>query len=167
MKKIAPLYQFELSLENHSEGNGWRRIKEKSYEGKPGDFFPPVSSTQTPKVYLIFNREELIYVGYSGQGMAARLGYSLKPKHQKNYQGYAWRKADQLTLWVYCFKPFHGSVKDSDAQKKFAEAVEAELVFLWKERTGVWPAGQTEIHFNNWEAEQVKKLANRILDQVK
>ncbi|TDE05820.1 hypothetical protein [Flavobacterium sandaracinum] len=37
----------------------------------------------------------------------------------------------------------------SDEERSFVEAVEGELVYLVRQKTGKWPLFQNEIHFNN------------------
>ena len=44
----------------------------------------------------------------------------------------------------------------------FVESVEAELVYLVRNKTGKWPKNQNEIHFNNFEIEKAKQVAEKI-----
>jgi len=79
----------------------------------------------------------------------------LKAKGKNGYHGYAWKSIrHSLTLDVLCWAG-NGNIR------KELEAVEAEVAFLCRQKTGEWPLSQTEIHFRP-PKEIHKKLAKQI-----
>ena len=100
---------------------------------------------------------ELVYVGMTMQPMATRLRQGMTADGKNGYHGYAWGKADgtyRLDIW-----------QGMDHSKKQLEAVEAECVYLYRERTSRWPKYQTEIHFNN-SYRYSRTIAGQILDSL-
>lgn len=60
--------------------------------------------------------------------------------------GYKWiekhnNKESDLELSVFCFPEIN--------DRLFVEAIEAEIAFLVRTKTGSWPECQNEIHFHN------------------
>jgi hypothetical protein len=101
-----------------------------------------------PKVYIVSYSSRIIYVGTTRQGISTRLWQGLTATGKGGYSGYAWKElalknrghaSKWIDLFVYCLDP--------DARDQAAEALEAELVYLVRHRTGKWPEYQTEIHF--------------------
>jgi len=120
------------------------------------------------KVYVVSDHGRIIYVGSSTQPLRSRLYGALRAAGEHGYYGYAWKKsaaALSLDVWI-----FDDVVCKKGMRCMTAETVEAEVVFLVRERDGNWPASQTEIHFHPSEAshreaalgiyEHVKKGAN-------
>jgi len=157
------------SLELSGAKNG-RYISAKLYEGQLSNFQKPVTKNKTPKVYILKHEGKIVYVGYASQSIGTRLGQGVR-NFGKKY-GYKWSILDEVELYIIVFdKELKGSErgKRNDADLpfiEFAEAVEAELVYLVKEKTGFWPAFQNEIHFNNEDNEKVKIVAEEIYEKV-
>jgi len=108
-------------------------------DGK-GHFIKP--DTQAgQKLYLVGYGRKLHYVGITNRPMSARISMGLKAKGKNGYHGYAWKKIrEPLTLHVICW----GGNRNL---RKEIEAIEAEIAFLCRRKTGEWPLSQTEIHF--------------------
>ncbi len=71
------------------------------------------------------------------------------------YHGYKWKdqlKEAELLVW-HC----------SDQTSSHAEAIEAELVYYIRKKTGKWPKYQMEIHFHG-ASEEERRIAKSILD---
>jgi hypothetical protein len=126
------------------------------------------------KIYVIKARSKVLYVGMAKQKMRTRFAGSFRAFTKKNetgksayggYSGHKWIKeflasGKCMELSVFAF-PGRASEED----RKFIEAVEAEIVFKVRAVTGKWPLAQHEIHFHNMP--QAGKLANQIYQQIK
>ena len=110
-------------------------------DGTPHFVFP--ATRPCPKLYMVGSSRGLHYVGVTNSSMAARLNFGLKATGAHGYHGYAWKSLRiPLTLDIWC--------ADAGCSKRgieALEAVEAEVVYLWRRHTGHWPLSQTEIHF--------------------
>jgi hypothetical protein len=76
--------------------------------------------------------------------MRTRLRLGCTADGKGGYYGYAWRKVHpEVALDVWC---------DTDPEQERSlsnvETIEAEIVFLIRQKTGKWPSYQTEIHFH-------------------
>lgn len=127
-------------------------IKEKG--STPGSW---VSANKTvPKIYILKYKEKIIYVGITKMPLSSRFRYGLSASGQGGYHGYAWKQlaskegSDPINLYVYSFK-----------SKERTEAIEAEVVYLIRHKTGNWPEHQTEIHFH-----QTTKIEKNIAEKV-
>jgi len=118
-----------------------------------------------PKIYVIHQRSKIYYVGYAGQPFAARLKYGLNPKSSKGYAGYKWKNEDEVSIIIFTFSSLDLGIPYND-QRLFVEAVEAEVVYGIRNRTGRWPEYQNEIHFNNHNTTEVRICAEKILDKI-
>ncbi|MFA5146811.1 MAG: hypothetical protein WC515_05540 [Candidatus Omnitrophota bacterium] len=124
---------------------------------KTETFLRPVTSKSLPKIYIIKNRGEIIYIGIASQSIANRLRYGFSAKGRGGYHGYRWRDlVDKIDLLVWCFP---------GQSMHYVESIEAEIVFALRRDTGKWPAFQTEIHFHNVTDEE-KKLASSIYSEA-
>tara|TARA_R110002051_G_scaffold256040_3_gene315119 strand:- start:279 stop:785 length:507 start_codon:yes stop_codon:yes gene_type:complete len=141
-----------------------RVLKKKVCNGKVTNFTKPVTLTKTPKIYILKHKDEIVYVGYASQPIGLRIGQGMRAKGLYGYHGYKWRNVDKLELLVFVAeKTLIGNRAKADLPFiAYAEAVEAELVFLVRDKTGKWPEFQNEIHFNNAKLEKAKKEAQRI-----
>lgn len=146
--------------------DGRNAILRKEQNGVPVNFSKPVTVDKHPKIYVLKVGDELVYIGYTGQGIRARLDGGLRAKGENGYHGYKWQNEKVLDLLVFMFEPFTEDADSNDEYKLFVEAIEAELVYLVREKTGNWPRCQNEIHFNNERREEVKKIAGEIYDIV-
>jgi hypothetical protein len=104
-------------------------------------------------------------VGYAGQPIAARLRYGLNPKNAKGYAGYKWKNEDEVSITIFTFSSSEAALAYTD-QRLFVEAVEAEVVYGIRNRTGRWPEYQNEIHFNNHNTAEVRICAEKILAKI-
>lgn len=110
--------------------------------GKPK--FSGLASGNKPKLYIASHRGMPIYVGQTVRTMGSRLRLGFKAKGKGGYYGYAWRhhlESADLDIWR------HEDGPEGKARGRDMETVEAEIVFLLRQRTGKWPQFQTEIHF--------------------
>lgn len=124
-------------------------------------FRKPVTSGKSEKLYVVKSKGEVCYVGITRQGISARLRYGFNPNTATGYHGYAWKHLREVHLYVWV-----AAGLDRDA----VEAIEAELVYNVRKRTGEWPIHQTEIHFHNPHpdvAQSLRKLAIQILESLR
>ena len=80
---------------------------------------------------------------------------------EHGYHGYAWRRSDgelRLDVWY-----LDGATEDKISLE--LETIEAEVVYLFRFRSGQWPSDQTEIHFHP-SADFHKQAAQQILDRL-
>lgn len=93
------------------------------------------------KLYVVLIDEKIVYVGATTQSMASRLRGGWNEVSVNGYRGHRWRNvgnAATLDVWART----DGSLTGRDM-----ETIEAEVVYLVRNRTGKWPEHQTEIHF--------------------
>ncbi|MBI6117950.1 hypothetical protein [Salegentibacter maritimus] len=164
MKYTGP-YCYTLFL---SGENGKRVISKKECNGVTSNFQKPVTLSKTPKIYILKHEGEIVYVGYASQAIGTRLSQGIKAKGLNGYHGYKWKQVDQLELFVYVFdKEIKGGKHlDDKPFTLLAEAVEAELVYKVREKTGQWPEFQNEIHFNNEDLELTKRIAGKMFEEI-
>ena len=123
-------------------------------------FVPPASIGKRPKLYVISKGARLLYVGFTTQPMADRLRQGLTANGGHGYSGYPWRRRKQtlsLTIWY---------LDGANATPTNLEAIEAEVVFLYRHESGQWPEEQTEIHFHP-SNNRHQQFAKRIVDALK
>jgi len=157
MQKVSP-HHFTLSIRGPEKE---RRILQKLQNGKAVKFSKPLTNNKLPKIYVIKHNNEIVYVGSASQSIGMRLGQGLRAKGKN---GYKWKKHDEVELIVFVLKPFTGDEDQNKKDKVFAEAVEAELVFLIRSKTGKWPENQNEIHFNNDSPTIARALAKQMFE---
>jgi hypothetical protein len=108
------------------------------------------------KIYLISRQNEIIYVGEADTSIKEKMRrgitsfnyFMINGKARGGYKGYKWIHPDENK---HRLLDVHVSIFESeyDDKRAFIEAVEAELVYLIRNKTGMWPAFQNEIHFQN------------------
>jgi len=103
-------------------------------------FVDPDNQSKRPKLYIIKSGSEVIYIGQTTQSMRTRIRYGLKAEGETGYYGYKWKDLVEVEVLVWCFP---------NKSVEYVEAIEGELVFLFRKRTGRWPRYQMEIHFHN------------------
>lgn len=128
-------------------------------------FQKSLTKKKNPKIYIIHRYNQVYYVGYAGQPIAARLRYGLNPKSAKGYAGYKWKHEDEVSITIFTFSSAETTLPYTD-QRLFVEAVEAEVVYGIRNRTGRWPEYQNEIHFNNHNTTEVRISAAKILNKI-
>jgi hypothetical protein len=126
------------------------------------------------KLYIVYHGNEVLYVGEAHTSIKTRFqrGYNAFNYYKRNndiarngYKGYKWLdKVDNpqrnLSVSVVTFPQEY----DDKEKRKFIEAIEGELVYLIRNKTGNWPEFQNEIHFSNCVG--AKKFAKDILKRV-
>ena len=122
-----------------------------------GSFTAPLTRNKLSKIYIVKYLSKVIYVGITSQSMKSRLRYGLKAKGEHAYYGYRWKNLKEVELLVWCFP---------DKNSKAVEGIEAEIVYLVRNRTGQWPEYQTEIHFREI-AEKDRKIAEAIYSRAR
>jgi len=110
-------------------------------------FKRPATKNNLPKLYVVKSGSEVIYVGITSQSIRNRLGYGLKAQGKGGYHGYKWKDLSEVDILIWYFP------KES---RDYVEAVEAELVYLFRKCTGKWPKHQMEIHFHDASEDEIK-----------
>jgi hypothetical protein len=75
--------------------------------------------------------------------MANRLRFGLRADGKGGYYGYPWRGQTDLDLDIW----YLDDAPPTKAAKEL-ECIEAEVVFLTRQKLDQWPKFQTEIHFH-------------------
>lgn len=160
-------YIYDLTLESVMDD---RLVATRIFEGEEyRTFKKPVTNDRTPKIYVIQAEGKTLYVGYTTQSISNRLRDGLKKAGTfKDYKGYKWKNFASLKLSIFVFDcRLEGKRCEADIPFiDLAEAVEAELVYLVREKTGKWPEFQNEIHFNNAELEKAKAIAADLYTKI-
>lgn len=152
---IKPLkYSFKLFLSNRQIN----KIIDLQSEEKIRTFEFPLTSEQY-KIYIVTDtdNEKALYIGITQSSIRNRLRSGLSAKGQNGYHGYKWKHFPTVNLFVWCFK---------ELNKDQIENIEAELAFIVREKTGMWPHSQNEIHFNNCYIPTGKLMADEIYKQL-
>lgn len=127
-------------------------------KGKPR--FSGIASGKTPKIYIASDEGRPIYVGQTISPMSMRMRTGWNANGKNGYHGYAWRRhltSAQLDVWS------HDDAPEGPLRHRDMETVEAEIVYLIRQRTDHWPRFQTEIHFYPSTPEH-RRVAASILD---
>ena len=123
---------------------------------KISHFIAPDTEVGKQKLYVLKDDNGIFYVGITSRPMSARLYSGFKADGKHGYYGYKWiGKITSADLLIWCFR---------DNKQGFAEAIEGELVYLIRNRTGEWPKYQMEIHFHG-ASEKQRQIAESILSQ--
>lgn len=117
-------------------------------------FKKPVTHSKCPKLYAVKSKGEVIYIGITSQSIRNRLNYGLQAEGEQGYYGYKWKNLKDVEVYIWCFP------KKKPAK---VEAIEAELVYLFRKNKHKWPKYQTEIHFHN-ASNKEKETANSIFN---
>jgi len=121
------------------------------------------------KIYILKEKGIYVYVGITNQGIGKRFGQSFRAyikaennnKGKDGYSGYKWiaKYMDkELSLFVF-------DLGKEIKEEKYTESIEAEIVYLIRNRYNMWPTCQNEIHFNN-EFDDALGKAIRIFNVV-
>jgi len=125
--------------------------------GKPSrGFLAPDMVDSFPKLYVVKHNSEVYYVGITRQDIRKRLRYGFSAKGEYGYSGYKWKNLEEVELLIWPFQ---------DISMEVVEAIEAELVYLIRKKTGKWPKYQVEIHFHDVPESQVR-VARSILHEL-
>lgn len=117
-------------------------------------YVPPDMVDGLPKLYVVTQADEIYYVGITKQAIRKRLSTGFSAKGEHGYHGYKWKDLHEAELLVWSFPSIQG---------EDVEAIEGELVFLIREKTGKWPRYQMEIHFHHGASERELQAAKSIL----
>jgi predicted GIY-YIG superfamily endonuclease len=128
-------------------------IEANGERGK-GFEYPDVSD-KLPKLYVVKHDKEIYYVGITSQDIRKRLRYGFSAQGKHGYHGYKWKDLDAVELLIWCFP---------ESTTAHVEAIEAELVYFIREKTGKWPKYQMEIHFHG-ASEAERQVAKLILSR--
>ncbi|CAM3545330.1 hypothetical protein FLGE108171_02180 [Flavobacterium gelidilacus] len=124
------------------------------------------------KLYVITNeKKEFLYVGEASTSILKRFqrgtvayNHFVRNGNARNgYKGYKWLNNKEnlfrtLTVFALVFD------EEKNENRKFVEAVEGELVYLIREKSGKWPLFQNEIHFSNCDG--ALEVALEVLENV-
>lgn len=154
-------YRHKLILSGSEEN---RAIASILKEGKQVRFTAPLTKSKVPKIYVIKIAGEVVYIGYTSQSVTSRLNYGLKANGKNGYYGYQWKdKTDEVELLVFVFeRTLTGDENHDKPIIALVEAIEAELVYKFRENNGEWPKYQNEIHFNNSDRNRVLGITEYI-----
>jgi hypothetical protein len=123
--------------------------------GEKIEHFISPDTKPVPKLYVVKNNRDICYVGITSQSISSRLRIGFIDNGHYGYHGYKWKdKIDQADLLIWAF--------DKGIN---IEAIEAELVFFIREKTGKWPKYQMEIHFHHEVTEIERQIARSILSK--
>jgi len=147
---IASLNRYEIKVSKTD-------YKCISVNGKSTDhFITPDTEAGKQKLYVLKNSKELYYVGVTSRPMSARLRIGYRAKGEQGYHGYKWiGKIARAELLVWCF---------TKSRRPHVEAIEGELVYLIRNRTGKWPKYQMEIHFHPDASDKEKQIAKTLVN---
>lgn len=145
------IYHFSLDLANKEISSIYDHQQSKGIH----TFYHPLTSSDY-KIYILSNKEGILYVGTAKTSIRSRLKFGLKANGKKGYHGYKWKEEKEVDL--------HVIILDGYNQQK-AEAVEAEIAFWVRQKTGQWPQAQNEIHFNN-EFSEASQIAETIMKKI-
>lgn len=144
-----------------------RILDHKTQNGEVVNFSSPVTDKKRPKLYIIRSDEKVLYVGFTIQSIGTRMSIGFRADGATGYHGYKWDVYDEVELLIWVFdETFTGDQKIDKARKDFYEAVEAELVFSYRQQEKDWPECQNEIHFNNTSRTEVLDLAKKIYSEL-
>ena len=149
---LKTYHRYKLKLEN-------RQIVNIQYDGRTvNSFVEPDNRSQRPKLYVVKADSNIVYFGQTTQNMRTRLRQGLTAEGEHGYYGYPWKGKPEVDILVWCFP--------EDEDPKYVETIEAELVFLFRQREGQWPSFQTEIHFHDSLKRGEAELAKAILAEA-
>ena len=119
-------------------------------------FVAPDTQSGVQKLYVVKDGKDICYVGVTSQPMSSRLRTGFIDDGHYGYHGYKWKdRLSQAELLVWTIP---------NMARDHVEAIEAEVVYYIRKRTGNWPKYQMEIHFHQASEEQ-RQMARRILHQ--
>ena len=117
------------------------------------------ANEKVPKIYILKNKKEIIYVGITKMPLSNRFRFGLMASGKNGYHGYAWKQLsakgelDSIKLYVYLFE-----------SEERTEAIEAEIAYLIRHKAGRWPVYQTEIHFHQANIKEINMAEKIFID---
>lgn len=149
--KVNPCNKYKIEIAESK----FRCIEANGDIGKGFDY--PDVSDNLPKLYVVKRGKEIYYVGITRQDIRKRLRQGFSAQGEHGYHGYKWRHLPEVELLIWTFPG--GKIED-------AEAIEGEVVYFIRDRTGKWPKYQMEIHFHPRASEGERQVARSILNEV-
>jgi hypothetical protein len=129
-------------------------------------------------IYLVKNQDDFLYVGEAKSCLKTRLSrgfysyrhYKRTNKKRGGYGGYKWIDlfdkdnqevsfVNKLDIVAILFDTSFNETRHK------IEAIEGELVYIIKKKTGKWPLYQNEIHFNN-RYKDAENIAEKIFKSL-
>lgn len=155
-------YKYKILLAGDANN---RKVDKRIYNEKAINFSSPLTDNYLPKLYVISIDKEIVYVGYTFQSMTTRLNSGLKANGKS---GYKWKNVqDELELSVFVFQALYGKpTKEYKKYYLFIEALESELVYLVRNKTGNWPKYQNEIRCHYELSKTAKTRAEEIYEKI-
>ncbi len=151
--KLSGLFTYKITFDS-------RKIK--SVLAPNGDSkFSGEASKEVPKIYIISIGKKPLYVGETKQRVKERLRRGFNAIGEHGYYGYDWRRnfqSSDVDVWL--------QVEGDTKTKREIEIVEAEVVYLIRQKYGQWPAHQTEIHFHQSQPTH-REIAQDIIDHYR
>lgn len=123
---------------------------------KVKSFKQPVTKDKIHKLYVVKSESEVIYVGVTSQSIRNRLRDGLNAEGKHGYHGYKWKDLSEVDILIWCFP---------QESRDCIEAIEAELVYLIRQRIGNWPKHQMEIHFHDASDAEIQ-VAEAIFNEL-
>ena len=146
---VKNYHRYRLQLAN-------RKIVSIEHNGqKVKSFTQPDNHSKLPKLYILKLKSEVIYIGQTTQNVRTRLWQGLNASGKTGYHGYMWKDLHEVDILIWCFP---------GKNDKYVEAIEGEVVYLHRSRTGKWPKYQMEIHFHNATKGQIR-IAETIFEE--
>jgi hypothetical protein len=135
-----------------------------SVKGPAGEStFVSPATNQGPKLYVVSDGENPVYVGGTKQPIRNRLRLGFQANGSNGYRGYLWRhylREAAIDIWLITVEHKDiRSMKDDPSIRRamgnkerlndiVIETLEAEVVLLIHQAYGHWPEYQSEIHFH-------------------
>ena len=151
MKKYENYISLELKIRNKKIINVFDLNSKKTLK----TFQKPLTE-KVYKLYVVKNAKGFLYIGITRQSLRSRFRLGFNSDGGNGYHGYKWKNEKNVKVFVWIF--------DNYDENKL-ESIEAELVYLVRNKTNGWPLFQNEIHFNNNFA-KAKKVASQIFELI-
>ncbi len=155
--------QFKIRLRGLTFLKGKASSAKVSFIKQVGDYKEGLwgsANSRDPKIYILKQGKEILYVGITKMTLSNRFRNGLTASGKNGYHGYAWKSlatkthSREIDLFVFEF-----------SSEERTEAIEAEVVYLIRNKTGKWPKYQTEIHFHQADKTEAK-IAESIYKKI-
>jgi hypothetical protein len=130
-------------------------------------YMAAIFNSKNYKIYVLKKKDSFVYIGKTKQAIGTKFSQGFRSylnnknnNRQYYYGGYKWIEPNmnkELHLFVFDL----GFANDNEK----AEVIEAEIVYLIREKYGKWPVNQNEIHFNN-NYQKAITLAGQIFNSI-
>lgn len=161
--------KYELNLSRNKEGEVTCSLRPEKLDEDEAILYPH------RLIYIVQSLGRFLYVGEARSSLKKRFqrGFSSYRFYKRTntarsgYKGYKWIELFEehgiqvLDVTVALFP----STYDDDNHRYIVEAIEGEIVWHIRQKTGSWPLYQNEIHFNN-RVDNAQQIATEILEHV-